>query len=395
MTFRKFNADQLFTGYAMLSKSAVLITDEKGVLKDIVPYADAGDGVEHFNGIITPGFINCHCHLELSHLHELIPRGSGMIKFLLSVIGQREAVDEKINAAMASAVAYMHQHGIVAVGDVCNTADSLQVKKDGKLYYHNFVESFGFTDSQAVARFHLALQLYSLFKDSENGRSAGNVSIVPHSPYSVSDTLFKLINNHEKGSLLSIHNQESTAEAEFFATGKGEMLELFAALGIESNEFIPSNQSSLIRSIIKLTADHSVILVHNVNTKADDLETLRRGRNVPELYWCMCPNANLYINDALPDVQLFKNFNCKIVVGTDSLASNSGLDILEELKTMQVNFPGLTTGELLKWATINGAEALRIDNKYGSFEKDKQPGIVQIDGVTGATLEGSVAKRIL
>jgi aminodeoxyfutalosine deaminase len=207
--------------------------------------------------------------------------------------------------------------------------------------------------------------------------------------------LFKLINAYEKGSLLSIHNQESVAETEFFTTGKGELLELYSALGIDVANFVPSAQSSLIRSIIKFTGDHSVILVHNVNTTADDLDAIRRGRNLPQLFWCLCPNANIYINGTLPDVMLFKNFNCKLVVGTDSLASNAQLDILGELKTLQHNYNTLTTAELLRWATINGAEALRIDNQYGSFESGKQPGIVNITGGKGASLEGTVAKRIL
>jgi cytosine/adenosine deaminase-related metal-dependent hydrolase len=90
-----------------------------------------------------------------------------------------------------------------------------------------------------------------------------------------------------------------------------------------------------------------------------------------------------------------KNFNCKMVVGTDSLASNAQLDILEELKTLQTNFSALTTAELLRWATINGAEALRIDDRYGSFENGKQPGIVNIAGGTNETLDGANARRIL
>jgi len=194
---------------------------------------------------------------------------------------------------------------------------------------------------------------------------------------------------------LSIHNQESVAETEFFATGKGELIKLYDALGIDVTHFVPSNQSSLIRSIIKITGDHSVILVHNVNTTADDLDAIKRGRNLPQLFWCLCPNANVYINGQLPDVILLRNFNCKIVVGTDSLASNAQLDILEELKTLQKNFNSLSTAELLRWATINGAEALRIDNQFGSFERGKQPGIVNIVGGKDGMLENSLAKRVL
>ena len=392
MANRKFNADQLFTGYAMLGPESVLITDEKGVVQDIVALTEAGEGIERFNGIISPGFINCHCHLELSHMHGAVPHNTGMTKFLLSVMKDRNADVENILTAMTLAETYMVERGIVAVGDICNTIHSIKIKNSSNLYYHNFIEAIGFDDDSAEERFNASLEMYSTFREHLEKQ---HVSIIPHSPYSVSDTLFRLINEHEKGSLLSIHNQESIAETEFFTTGKGELLELYKALGIDIKHFVPSKQSSLIRSIIKVTGDHTVILVHNVNTTADDLDAIRRGRNLPQLFWCLCPNANIYINGHLPDVILLKNFNCKLVVGTDSLASNSQLNILEELKTLQEKFDMITSAELLRWATINGAEALRIDNKFGSFETGKQPGIVNIDGGVNGSLEGAVAKKLL
>lgn len=389
---RKFNADQLFTGYAMLGPESVLVTDGQGVVDDVVMLSDAGEEVEKFDGIISPGFVNCHCHLELSHMQGVVPRNTGMIKFLLSIIGNRNANKQIISDSMTAAEAYMKDHGIVAVGDISNTTHSIEVKQNSSLFYHNFIEAIGFTDDKAEERFEDALAVYLQFKEKFNDH---NVSIVPHSPYSVSDTLFKLINAHDRGSLLTIHNQESIAETEFFATGKGEMLELYKALGIDVRYFVPTGESSLIRSIIKFTGDHSVILVHNVSTTANDLDAIRRGRNLPELFWCLCPNANLYINGQLPDIVLLKNFNCKMVVGTDSLASNSQLDILEEVKTLQKNFNTLTTAEVLRWATINGAEALRIDEQFGSFERGKQPGIINISGGQNGSLEGASAKRIL
>jgi cytosine/adenosine deaminase-related metal-dependent hydrolase len=389
---RKFNADQLFTGYAMLGPESVLVTDGQGVVDDVVMLSDAGEEVEKFDGIISPGFVNCHCHLELSHMQGVVPRNTGMIKFLLSIIGNRNANQQNISHSMTAAEAYMKDHGIVAVGDISNTTHSIEVKQNSSLFYHNFIEAIGFTDDKAEERFEDALAVYLQFKEKFNDHK---VSIVPHSPYSVSDTLFKLINAHDRGSLLTIHNQESIAETEFFATGKGEMLELYKALGIDVRYFVPTGESSLIRSIIKFTGDHSVILVHNVSTTANDLDAIRRGRNLPQLFWCLCPNANLYINGQLPDIVLLKNFNCKMVVGTDSLASNSQLDILEEVKTLQKNFNTLTTAEVLRWATINGAEALRIDEQFGSFERGKQPGIINISGGQNGSLEGASAKRIL
>ena len=212
MANRKFNAQQLFTGYAMLGPESVLITDESGIVEDIVMAADAGDGIEQFEGIVSPGFINCHCHLELSHMHGAVPRNTGMINFLLSVVNNRNAGEQNISDAIKAAEKYMKERGVVAVGDICNTSHSLEIKKAGGLYYHNFIEALGFSDINAEHCFDVAHKVYLKFRNED---PTHNSSIVPHSPYSVSDSLFDLINSYEKGSLLSIHNQESVAETEF------------------------------------------------------------------------------------------------------------------------------------------------------------------------------------
>ena len=105
------------------------------------------------------------------------------------------------------------------------------------------------------------------------------------------------------------------------------------------------------------------------------------------MYFCLCPNANVYISNKLPDINLFVRNQCNIVLGTDSLASNDQLSILEEINTLQKAYPDLSLSEMLKWATSNGAKALKIDDKYGSFEKGKTPGVVLIQNESVVNLE--------
>ena len=98
----------------------------------------------------------------------------------------------------------------------------------------------------------------------------------------------------------------------------------------------------------------------------------------------------------MPPIQLLIENNCNIVLGTDSLASNYSLNLLDEMKTIQKNFPGIPLEKILQWATINGAKALQMENTLGSFEKDKKPGIVLIENIEEAKLKKeSSIKRIL
>src|SRR6476619_6502687 len=133
MTYRKLQADNIFTGTEMLGANNVLITGEKGIIENIVSVEDAGDDIQKFTGLLSPGFINCHCHLELSHMKGLIPGKTGLVDFVFSVVTQRHFPDGEILAAIEEAETEMINNGIVAVGDICNNLLTLSQKQKNKL----------------------------------------------------------------------------------------------------------------------------------------------------------------------------------------------------------------------------------------------------------------------
>jgi cytosine/adenosine deaminase-related metal-dependent hydrolase len=99
------------------------------------------------------------------------------------------------------------------------------------------------------------------------------------------------------------------------------------------------------------------------------------------LYWCVCPNSNIFIENEIPPLKLLIQEGCKIVIGTDSLASNNKLSILEELKTLHLNFPEVLMEDLICWATLNGARALGMEDEFGVIESGKKPGLLLIQDV--------------
>src|ERR1043165_6558773 len=100
---------------------------------------------------------------------------------------------------------------------------------------------------------------------------------------------------------------------------------------------------------------HPLILVHNTFTGEEDIR--RALSRAIEPYWCLCPNANLYIEGRLPDVSLLASKTSQICIGTDSLASNYELSVFSELLILKLYFPRLSWEELLRWGTLNGARA--------------------------------------
>jgi len=378
----------------MSDPDSVLITTDEGIVQAVVAGREAGDDVEVYSGVLSPGFVNCHCHLELSHMKGVIPEGTGLVDFLSTVIRQRAeaAPPEGVAEAIAAGEQEMLDNGIMAVGDICNTADTVAQKALGRLYYHNFIETMGFVEEGAAARFAHSLAVFNAFAEAYQLPIESN-SIVPHAPYSVSGALFRLIAGFPGNHLLTIHNQESETENEWLLSGKGDFLRLYAALGLDVSFYQGTGKRSLESFLPYFYRNQSLILVHNVATGAEDVRAARAGG--PDLYFCLCPNANLYISGLLPDVELLQRQGCRIVIGTDSLASNHQLSILEELKTLQRAFPGLPTPTLLQWATAGGAEALQAEGVLGTFAAGKQPGVVLIEGGEGDRLTAGARVRRL
>jgi cytosine/adenosine deaminase-related metal-dependent hydrolase len=382
MNYRKFQADHLFTGQEWLSGDSVLITSPEGEIIDIVPVAAAGEDIATFSGILSPGFVNCHCHLELSHMKGLIPEKTGMIDFLIRVIQQRGFEADYIKKAIEGAENSMLQNGIVAVGDICNTANTVEQKKAGRLLYHNFIETMGFIESTAAQRFEASKTVYDQFARIYRTPAESN-SIVPHAPYSVSPALFQKINHFPGNNLLTIHSQESAAEREFMEKGTGDFHRLYEALHIDISFYKPRSAGSLTSYLSHFLPNQSLILVHNVTTNKEDLDYIASGELLPiaigtNLFFCVCPNANIYIGNPLPDIDLLRQYQAAITVGTDSLASNNQLSILAELQTIRRHFPQIETKELLQWATLNGARALQLNEVIGSFETGKKPGVLVV-----------------
>jgi len=209
-------------------------------------------------------------------------------------------------------------------------------------------------------------------------------SVVPHAPYSVSDPLMDLIREQAAldGRPISMHNQETAAENEFFQNKSGGFLDLYAFLGLNLDFYQAPGVSSLEATLPKLP-DTRVLLVHNTQTTGADLEFAQAQNK--DVFWCLCPNANLYIENQLPDVDLLQAAGLRITLGTDSLASNHQLSILKEMQTLQLHKRvGLET--LLQWATQNGATFLGIDDQYGSFEAGKKPGVLLLEHIEQDTI---------
>jgi aminodeoxyfutalosine deaminase len=373
---KHFSAQYIFTNAGPPLKRGIISACDDGTIAGI---EDTGgklvekEAVEFHNGIIIPGFINCHCHLELSHMKDLIPPQNGLAEFLEYIRTSRDGTPEKISSSAASADSEMYNNGIVLVADICNTAFTFDIKKRSRIKYINLLEVFGIDPEKASRR------LDEIIKVSQTAKSTGlSYSLVPHSVYSLSLTLFRLLLAETgSNSITSVHFMETQAESTFLKNHEGPVMDSYkeSGLGTGNLETVKDHASAVLDTI---TPSGNLILVHNTFADSETIEKIKRRGN---LFWCLCPNSNLYIENNLPPLNLLMKENCRIVIGTDSLASNNRLSILEELKTLQKYFPSVPLSELILWATLNGAIALGEETMFGTIQPGKKPGLLLLQDI--------------
>jgi cytosine/adenosine deaminase-related metal-dependent hydrolase len=320
-------------------------------------------GVEFYSGILCAGFVNAHSHIELSYLRGAIAERGGYASFADSMAKVRDnyTCEERL-AAIEEADRTMWQEGVDAVGDIVNGATSFAIKAKSAIYYKSFAEVFGLRNCNIEAMRELL--------------SSPQTSLTPHSIYSVQDSAFREMCRESTTAPLSIHFLESEGEALLYR-GEGALHEWYEKVGFEC-DFLHYG-SPAERIVACVPKERSVLLVHNCAITEHDIDVVMNHFTAP-VYWVLCPRSNGYISGIEPQsVELLRRVgsNINICIGTDSLASNWSLSMVEELKM----FRNVPLAEKLQWATINGARALGVDDKLGTIEVGKRSGIVNLVGV--------------
>lgn len=385
MKYRKFQADKIFTGRELLGAGHVLVTEQDGKVIEIIAAELAGDDIEKYQGMLSPGFINAHCHLELSHLKDVIPPHTGLIPFLLDVVGKRDFPMEVILDRISSAEQEMVKGGIVAVGDIGNTAHTLHTKINSSIRWNNFVEVLSFSDELSDKRLQEFENVLNEFDAAEKNQELApghfKSALVPHAPYTISNKTFKRINEATAGAVVSMHNQENPAEDELYRTGGGEYLRFLGKFGFSESPFPVTGQSALRSCLPHFNRGQRMLLVHNTFIPEEDIQFAidYAKQHLSGIHFCVCINANLYIENKLPPIGMLIQHGASIVLGTDSYSSNWQLSIAAEIRSIRKSFPGIPLQEVLQWATLNGAEALGRADELGSIDAGKTPGIILID----------------
>ena len=346
-------------------------------------------------GALTPGFVNGHCHIELSHLHGKFRKGTGMAGFIDQINELRDWAgrDEKVRLTRYW-MDKMWADGVSAMADISNDDSSFDVKKSHDMYTRTFLEVFGSEPHMCEGVMEEVTAL-----NATADQAGIDAAPTPHSCYTMSPELLSAsaAAGLAKG-FLSYHSQESQEEEDLLRTGSGAMYENRRRSGMSTPPV--TGESSLkyfiqrLASAVPAPYSQHILLVHNVCLTQDDIDAAKKVMD--NVYWTVCPLSNIFIHNALPPIPLMRSNGLDIMLGTDSLSSNDDLDMVKEMFCIHRNFPEVPMSEILEWATLNGARFLKKDDVIGSLEVGKKPGIVRINNIdeNGCVTAASSSERI-
>lgn len=321
-------------------------------------------------GVLLPGFVNAHCHLELSHLAELCPAydpqgllvhapadptGAAFVSWVRALVARRaRATHEAATAACARAIASLEAGGTVALGDVSNTLLSLDPLAASSLSAVVFHELIGWDPASADAVLAAADARLAALPQATLAGAGVQVRLAAHAPYSVSAPLFAGL--LARGGPASLHLAESPAESLFVRTGSGPWPSFLRERGLDAVPVAPTGKS-VVQSMDDLgLLRPGLLAVHATQASPDDVALLAaRGVRV-----ALCPRSNLALQVGLPPLPDLLAAGVDVCVGSDSLASAPTLDVLDDVRLLARAFPDVPAARLTEMATGAGARALGL-----------------------------------
>lgn len=394
---RRIAAEYLYVNDSAipLSNGFVEVADDGTVLCTGV-CEDVSSEKEYYAGAVVPGFVNTHCHMELSSMRGKFRKGTGMAGFIDQINALRDTTShEQKLAEIRYWMKTLWDRGVSAMADISNCGDTFAEKASSPMYTRTFLEVFGTEPEDCGAVMKGVMEL------KKAADSYGiDASPTPHACYTMSPELLTAVSAEGlKSGYLSYHSEETQEEEDMLISGTGAMYENRKNAGMS----VPpvTGKSSLLYFLDRLAKaspapyDEHILLVHECCMDQEGIDAVKKSMRHP--FVALCPCSNIFIHNTLPPVKLIRDSGIKITVGTDSLSSNDDLDMVRELFCLQENFPDIPLGEMLLWATANGAEFLGNENVFGRMLPGMRPGLVFIDHIDaeGRLTTASVSRRIL
>ena len=320
--------------------------------------------------LILPGFVNAHTHLELTHLKGRVEYNGDFPTWVRQVTRQR-AHEQTLADVLAAGVRQSLAGGATLVGDISHAGNARQHLLGAPIRKVCFAETVGLADDVSPQQASLEEWL------DEGGRDSWTqLGLSPHAPYSSGRRLYELTAQlaAKHDVRLTTHLAEMPAEAEFLQTGAGPWRAFLEDIGKWPASFIPPRCSPVEFFLDLDLAGQDCLLAHVNYLDDDELARLARTRHSV----AFCPRSHRYFGHKNHRFRDMLAAGINVCLGTDSLASNDSLSMLDEIRFLHREYPDVPPEQLLAMATRNGARALAWDEHTGALEPGKEADLVAV-----------------
>lgn len=351
-----YTARWVWCGPGDLRSGAAVVLDN-GWITDVAQRPPQGIAVTDLGeGLLLPGLVNAHTHLELSGLAGMMPPQGDFVGWLVSMVSLRPAqLRQNGPESTAAAVDYLAQNGTALVGDVTNTGKAAPVLAHAGVSAVSFYEALGAAKAEpppAQAVWQGAVLMAA--------------AVAAHAPYSIPTSRLAALKAKAGALPFAIHLAESRAEVEFVAGvgDEGKRLEEFLILrGLRREDLDLAADTPLGQLVAAQALDQNTLLVHGIQlTSAEVAQVAAAGASL-----CVCPRSNLGLTGRLAPVEELLAAGVNLALGTDSLASTPDLSLWAEMAALVAAKPGLPPEAVLTMATQGGAQALGQAGKFGAL----------------------------
>jgi len=325
---------------------------------------------------ILPALVNAHTHLELSWMAGLVPPADSFIAWVSAMLGRRFGQmpsADVVREAIVRAIGEMRRSGTGFVGDISNSLATVAPLRESDLDGVVFHEVLGFRSDEADSVLEAAVRAQE--REGTSGRFP--VSLAPHAPYSVSPRLFQGVRHAcARTPFLpsTVHVGESPEEVEFTRTGAGPWRPFLEQLGVWDDGWVAPGCRPVEYLDRMGVLGPRLLAVHGVQCDDRELAVLRdRGCTL-----VTCPRSNVHVGVGEPPVSRMYRSGVRIAVGTDSLASNSDLNLFSELAALRKLAPDVPADRLIASATLEGARALGFDDRAGAIEPGRSAALIAV-----------------
>ena len=370
-----------------------VVTIADGLILSVEPWGKrlttAGDlgTVDDLGDVaLVPGFVNAHTHLEFSdHAIPLCPADQGLPAWIRSVIADRQRANRKVSSAIAEGLEESLNHGVTTIADIATSPRSHYQQAELRPNLLLLQEAIGFSPARTDSVFNDVVARIENCTPGENRASDACIAcgISPHAPYTVNLNLLERLASlaaREKMPI-AMHLAESPEELQLLREGTGPFRELLEQRSMWDTGAIPAGTNPQTYLKCLSAAEHSLV-IHGNYLGSAEIEYLAQHRDNMSVVFC--PRTHQYFGHPAYSLEEMLAAGVRVILGTDSRASNPDLSILAELRFLAERYPNIAGKQLLAMGTLDAARALGWQDSVGSLTPGKSADLAALPCSTSA-----------